>query len=231
MWAERPPTVERKFTASRHRLEEALAQVGQFADPDPRFPAGRIRSIYFDSPRLRAFDEKLAGDFLKRKVRARWYESPSDPVPVFFEIKCREGGGRRKERVRVDLPRVRLLNSDLSDEHLRLDLLGGAGSLRAEVPTDFVPMLDLAYERRRFVCRWTGARMCLDWDIRVVRFRGSILPGAALPVLPEIVFEFKDIGQGEIPWLGDLAHAGFMARSFSKYGECVRRILEGPAPV
>lgn len=224
-------TVERKFTASRHRLEEALCVLRQFGIPDPRFPTGLVRNIYLDSPRFFSYAEKVNGDFLKTKIRLRWYGASDDPVPVFLEIKSRSGAGREKKRLKFALRRDWLESVSLDDPALLEQIQSNAGELRADVPDDYAPVLGLRYIRHRFVCALTGARVCLDSNIEVDRLNGRLFPSLANPELPEIVFEFKDIVQTEIPWLGELAHAGFLSRSFSKYGECVRRVLEGGAPL
>lgn len=227
----RPVAVERKFTASRHCVENALGVLGQVCLPDPRFAEGVVHSLYWDTCRLVSYHEKLNGDFLKKKVRLRWYNRAEGPMrDAFLEIKHRIGGGRRKFRAHMELPASWLDGVSLADPVLRAETLARGGELAAEVPADFVPMLGMRYERRRFVCPFTGARMCLDSSIAVTRVNAERLPAGALPELPEIVFEFKDVGQMEIPWLGELAHVGFMSRSFSKYGEGIRRLLDGGAP-
>ena len=227
-----PVAVERKFTASRHRLEAAVCLLNRMAEPDPDFARGTVHSIYLDTPRLGSYAEKLNGDFLTRKVRQRWYGAPIDGrISVFLEFKDRLGGGRRKRRRRMDWPADLLAAADLSGPALMDAVRAQAGDFAAQVPSDFLPMLGLRYERRRYICRFTGARMCLDAAIRVTQRNAQHLPGAGWPELTEIVFEFKDVGQVEIPWLGELAQAGFTGRSFSKYGECLRRVLDGGAPL
>lgn len=226
-----PVAVERKFTASRHRLEAAICLLGRVADPDPDFARGTVHSIYFDTPRLAAYGEKLNGDFLKRKIRLRWYGEPTGGrLSVFLEFKDRLGGGRRKRRLRMEWPSDLLAGPDLSGLALAEAVRAQAGDFAAQIPPDFLPMLGLRYERRRYICRFTGARMCLDAAIQVTQRNAQHLPGSGWPALTEVVFEFKDVGQVEVPWLGELAQAGFTSRSFSKYGECLRRVLEGGAP-
>jgi len=69
--------------------------------------------------------------------------------------------------------------------------------------------------------------VAIDTDVRVDRINPDLLPGAALPRLDVAVCEFKNRRAGEMPWAGALAAGGFRLASFSKYGQCVARILNG----
>lgn len=225
-----PLAVERKFAAPSRAREEALLILGHHCAPDNAHPFGRVRSLYLDSPALRSYAEKAAGDFLKRKVRIRWYDENQDPICCFLEIKYRAGGGRLKFRERLALPRGLLTSCPLESFPWREEILPRAGELRRRLPPDLEPALVLTYERHRFICPSSGARVCLDARIGADRFNARALPAAGPVELPQIVFEFKDAPGAEIPWLGDLARAGFRSRSFSKYAECIRRLIEGACP-
>ena len=226
-----PVTVERKFVAAGVRVHEARCLLDLRAAPDPAFARGSVHSVYFDSPRRQSLAEKDGGDFLKRKVRLRWYNAATQPEgPVYLEIKDRLGGGRRKQRRRLSWPARRLHGLDLADPGFAQAVRAEAGELAPLIPADFQPLLGLRYERRRYVCAFTGARMCLDFEIAVTHVNALGLPAASCPSLAEAVFEFKEVGPIEVPWLGELARCGFRARSFSKYGACLHRVLDGGAP-
>jgi hypothetical protein len=73
--------------------------------PDGDYAEGLISSIYFDTSHLELLDEKLNSDFLKVKVRLRWYSSVTSGLPyppVFLEVKRKIGSARRKARQQVD---------------------------------------------------------------------------------------------------------------------------------
>jgi len=227
-------TVERKFTAPAERAEPALQLLRHFCAPDPKYPVGVVKSVYYDTRSLAAYEEKAHGQFLKTKVRARWYgeERPAqDRMPLFIEIKHRLGGGRRKLRKTVEVSRSWMEGVPLDDPALRSLLYDHTRDVGEPLPADLFPVICIAYRRYRFVCSFTGARVCLDVDIRAERVNPAILPGRACPSLGAAVFEIKDVGQVDIPWLDALHRAGFRSRSFSKYGECIRRTLEGGAPL
>lgn len=227
-------TVERKFTAPTDRVEQALLLLGHFCAPDSKYPVGVIKSVYYDTRTLDAYEDKAHGQFLKTKVRARWYaeeKSAQDGMPLFIEVKHRLGGGRRKLRRKLQVSRAWMESVPLDDPALRTLLYDHTRDLGEPLPADLFPVICIAYSRHRFVCSSTGARVCLDFDIRAERVNPGILSCRACPSLGSAVFEIKDVGQVDIPWLDALYGAGFRSRSFSKYGECIRRTLEGGAPL
>ena len=74
--------------------------------PDPVYPEAIVYSLYYDTPALDSYHEKVDGDFIKTKCRLRWYDPDlsADPAlrTAYLEIKHKIGQGRRKTRVRVD---------------------------------------------------------------------------------------------------------------------------------
>ena len=49
--------------------------------PDPLYPAATVSSIYYDTPDWRLLREKVNSDFLKTKVRLRWYSDIDGAEP------------------------------------------------------------------------------------------------------------------------------------------------------
>ena len=60
---------ELKFTVPVSSTAAVLAWLRGACTPDPKFPCGRVSSIYYDTPDLRSLREKLNSDYLKTKVR------------------------------------------------------------------------------------------------------------------------------------------------------------------
>ena len=60
---------------------------------DPEFPAAVVWTIYYDTPALVSLGEKINSDYLKRKIRVRWYSDLEGRVsgPAFVEAKLRLG--------------------------------------------------------------------------------------------------------------------------------------------
>ena len=93
-------TFEAKFVAERWRAESARRWLQMVCRPDPDFPEATVYTVYYDTPGLRCLHEKLNGDYLKSKVRLRWYrvgERAGDTA--FLEVKMRLGSRREKVRV------------------------------------------------------------------------------------------------------------------------------------
>src|SRR5690606_22911495 len=64
---------ELKFTVPVSSTAAVLAWLRGACTPDPKFPCGRVSRIYNDTPDPRSLREKLNSDYLKTKVRLRWY--------------------------------------------------------------------------------------------------------------------------------------------------------------
>ena len=169
------PQRELKFAFPNRLADSLRAWVDVRCRPDPAFAAGRIASIYFDSRDGALLDEKDNSDYLKTKVRLRWYGDWQTGAPagaVFLEVKQRIGSSRKKYRRPLDWPAAELDRWPLEDVRLLevnrwLDAAGFrfGGPLR--------PAICLAYRRRRWLEPATGARICLDQDIAPVRVHGA----------------------------------------------------------
>ena len=86
-----------------------------------RVSFGCVWTIYYDTPGLESLGEKINSDYLKRKLRLRWYSDlEGRPTgPTFIEAKMRHGNRRTKVRVRLPHPADELARWDLQDPRLR----------------------------------------------------------------------------------------------------------------
>lgn len=227
--AEPPPQSlvkpEIKFVADARHSDFAWRWLKHHCLPDPAYRTGIVRSVYYDTPQLDAYAEKVNGDFYKQKVRLRWYDPDTGTDPLrrttFLEVKNKAGGGRNKDRVKIMLDRDWLEHAPLSDARfLNVLRTGAPGLLEATLPTLF-PSLVVQYSRQRYVCPATHARVCLDTDISVERVNTRLLATHGYANIRDIVIEIKDSSIADIPWIESLYTAGFRQRSFSKYGNCI----------
>jgi len=195
--------------------------------PDPRFPAGTISSIYYDTPDWQFLREKINSDFLKTKVRLRWYadidgESPSDHS--FLEAKFRTGSQRSKIRLRTDHSGRWLDRVSLGDPRL-LGIPRMLGSKDVVFARPLVPTFLIRYKRCRFIEPSTGARLSIDYDIQVPAVNWRMIPRAFPISLRQAVFELK----GKAVDLPDILHPltamGCRKESFSKYSRCYENIM------
>jgi len=222
---------EHKLVAEVPREEFGSAWLSHVCDPDPRYARGTVSSIYYDTLCLASYEEKVNGDFLKSKVRLRWYDTPERPesghADAFLELKVRAGSGRHKTRSSLRLSREWLRDVELDDEGLRSLLDRHRADLMATMRADVYPVVAVTYDRCRFVCPVSGARVSLDANIRVTKVNPALLVSVCAPRIGAVVIEIKDAQLDEVPWLGPLHRAGFASRSFSKYGECMAKIMQG----
>ncbi|GAG51364.1 unnamed protein product, partial [marine sediment metagenome] len=183
-------------------------------------------SIYYDTPRLNCFYEKADGDFIKTKVRLRWYEDCGTGCnTAFLEVKRKAGGSRRKNRIKLMLDHRWLMQTDLSDQGF-VDLLQEHADIGELPPCGLAPVVDIRYRRYRFICPATMVGVSLDTLIAVDRVNSLLIPGTSCENICPVVIEVKgERGRDDIPWIERLYGAGFRSRSFSKYGECMSRLV------
>ena len=194
--------------------------------PDPKYPAGHISSIYYDTKGWRFLREKINSDFLKTKVRVRWYadiDNKESGDVSFLEIKSKVGSRRKKVRIELDYSGKWLSKVDLSDQKLMAIPL----QLRSRgiiFPEPLYPVFQISYKRQRFVESITGARICFDYNISAPKVNRRMI-GKYNPFrLKHSVFELK----GNLTALPDVLHQltamGCYKQSFSKYSICYKKI-------
>lgn len=224
------PSAESKFVGTADQEEYVLAWLRHVCLPDPEHPDAVVSSLYYDTPALDAYREKIEGDFLKTKCRLRWYEPDLSPDPAirtaFLEVKHKIGTGRRKSRVRIEVQRAHLDGAGLDHPAFGEILARHAPSLEEWLPPGLTPAAVVAYRRRRFICPFTLSRICLDTSIGLGRVNERLLPRLGPVWIRAIVLEIKDGGRAQIPWLRPLSAAGVRQRSFSKYGACLAHLLK-----
>lgn len=82
---------EYKYIFPANQLEKLRALIRPYMELDRHAMENggeyTVRSIYFDTPDLECYYQKLAGVKRRNKVRLRGYNNEEDGNPVFFEIK------------------------------------------------------------------------------------------------------------------------------------------------
>lgn len=220
---------ERKLVGTAQGEEFALSLLKHVCFLDPEYPSGIISSIYYDTPRLASYNEKLNGELFKTKVRLRWYDEAEqagkDQINVFLELKLKEGSGRRKIRQRLILDREWFNHVSLENDALRELVYRHGADFLEMLPADLFPVITVTFDRLRFVCPFSGCRVCLDTSIRTGRVNSALIPSVGTLPFDAVVVEIKGAQTAEVPWLGDLYRVGFRQRSFSKYGICMSKII------
>lgn len=218
---------ELKFTVPEICVPGVLQWLRAVCDPDQAFPHGIVTSIYYDTRDGRYLAEKLNSDYLKTKIRLRWYRDPDDPSvdgPAFLEAKYRIGARREKMHVAMPFSGSWVASLPLTDSRL----LALPRRVREEgypVEASVVPFVTIQYERHRFIDRQSGLRVSLDTDIRVTAINPMVLrPGRAirLPIaIAEIKGDFNDVP----PSLLGLMALGARKASISKLSACYQWMM------
>jgi hypothetical protein len=204
--------------------------LGGVCRPDPEFPSGIVSSIYYDTRDWRLLAEKINSDYLKTKIRVRWYSRPGRPDlggPAFLEAKFRIGGRREKIRLALAETGTELLARGFDDPFLAA-LPRRLRDRGVTVDEGLVPAMLIRYERLRWFEPGAGARVSLDTNI------SSPMASAAMGLqvrgpLHVAVVEAKGHFDRLPPTLETITALGGRRASFSKYWACYqhgRRIAQ-----
>lgn len=197
---------------------------------DVKFAGGRVYSLYYDTPSLAHYGEKENSDYIKTKIRLRWYTPSEDlpsadassgaaTVPCFLELKRKVGVTREKRRLRVNVPAVALYGQPFLDPLLRA-LPFDAYELGDVSPADLVPATVVQYQRWRYVDPLSGSRLSLDSEICCRQANDELFPDPVSVSLAWGVFEVKG-ADGEIPRVLEPLSSLLSKEAFSKYGAIV----------
>lgn len=186
--------------------------------PERAYPPARVVTVYFDTPGLDHLGEKIDSDYLKTKVRVRWY-APLEGAgrgPAFAEIKRRVGNRRDKPRVPLEVDASELETWRLDDP--RWLALVASGS-EIGIVRNLSPVLRLTYVRRRFVEPAASARVVLDSGIIATAVHPRVRGRVPAPV-HAAVLEAKGASP-ELPrGLAPVVRYGARRGSMSKYLAC-----------
>jgi hypothetical protein len=197
----------------------------QVCRADKDYPHDRVNSLYFDTPDLDQYTKSASGEFTKNKVRIRWYGSditgPGE-VPVYLELKSREGFASSKQRQKFMVPPDLLKPENLGRGILDRSIITGALNCFGYFPEKPLhPVILISYYRYRFNEILTGVRVSYDYDIRASvvapelgrRDREIKLPGSVIEVKGpsiELPFTLRRMRILDVDW-----------SRFSKYGSCL----------
>jgi hypothetical protein len=209
---------ELKFVVPVTRADIMRRWIHMVCRPDEQFPEADVWTVYYDTPACRSLDEKLNSDYLKTKVRARWYTTPRETGEghAFVEVKLRVGSRRDKVRVALPMPAGVLAGRDLTDPVFQQipRLLAAKGLV---LGASWQPMLMLRYRRVRFTEPISGTRVNFDRDIAAVRVNHRYLFASHYGPLPLAVVEIKGFVDTLPARLQPLLRLGARKQSFCKY--------------
>ncbi len=217
---------ELKYLLPAYRADILRTALDRRLRPDPRYPEGIVASIYYDTPRLHMLREKVDSDYLKTKIRVRWYEEGDKRKAVgesvgqaFAEAKLRIGSRRYKVRSPVEVSGSWLARQRLSRRQLRAipQTLQKSGiSLRQPL----LPLIVVRYRRLRYVEPFSGVRVSLDTAITGGGVNPMFVASRVTRNLSLAVLEVKGKSTSLPPSLRWLLNFGCRRDSFSKYNAC-----------
>lgn len=181
-----PANRELKYVFPERDRPLILSYLQALCPQDSNFSTATVSSLYYDTATLAAYAEKRNSDYLKTKVRLRWYTAPlgcgvTSPNPMdypdhtlaFLEVKQKLGSTREKQRYRLWIPNAQLLNLDLSHGYWR-SLLWDYPAVLGVMAGTPQPLLVVRYQRHRFIDALTQSRISVDGQIHCP---ASILQG------------------------------------------------------
>ena len=215
---------ELKYLVDVHQCQDLLRRIEPFVVFDSNAGPGgtyKVASVYWDSPDLRCYWEKMDGEKYRRKVRLRTYGP--QPTEGFLEIKQRYNLNVQKRRVRAPLDEL----EEVTAQILAGTYPGGRHDVYDEVfvltrKQRLEPKMLVSYNRMAlFDRRKSDLRITLDMnircrhldlDLRSQRMRGSY---ALPPTMRILEVKFNEM----MPrWLASHLNAlGLQIQRLSKY--------------
>lgn len=222
-----PENIEQKYRFSAPLLPMLLDWSDFSLEPDPAYADGVINSLYYDTPNLHLYHQKRASEYLKFKLRLRWYGDVGDgahgaSVPGFLEVKRKIGAIRRKQRTAVKLDGAELIRRDFASKSFE-DLAAHAFENGFPECLPLHPVAHIRYRRRRYIDPVSGARIAIDWEIRCEWFNTALAPFQAPDLLDAGVLEVKGATR-HLPSSLEPVSSVLHKYSFSKYAQCLEKL-------
>lgn len=222
------PEHEAKYIFNNSRTYGIVQWLRQTCLPDGEYPEGCVSSIYYDTRSWKYILEKINSDFIKTKIRVRWYSDIENKEPCdysFIEAKFKSGSARNKIRKKISYSGKMLGHMDLEDSRL-LEIPHLLRSKQVELKHHLFPVFEIRYKRLRYLDTYSGARICLDYDISAPRVNAYMMPRINPFFLNTAVFEMKGVQRDLPASLKPLIFLGCRKASFSKYQACYQKILQ-----
>lgn len=191
--------------------------------PDEQFRENIINSIYFDTRSHILAMEKAASDYLKTKIRIRWYEreyGEDSHSNCFLEFKWKVGSKRLKKRIPLDITSYELWKGLSNPKFLSEIRQQIVCNIPDYVGFDFLPQILVSYTRYRFHEPFSSTRISLDTGIQAKQVGPQAGGKAGRIFLDTSVIEVKG-SHDELPnILKTVVGSQVKKAAFSKYYEC-----------
>ena len=212
---------ELKFTINNQFKDQFKKQLCVDCFQDDQYSSNEVFSIYFDNSDLALLMGKASSDFLKTKLRLRWYDNSNqdEKFLCFLELKEKIGSSRKKNRLKITVNKniYDFLNSTEFIQIKRQFIQEHCSELSGLALS---PHVLVHYKRARLIDKFHQYRISFDTDIKA----SSFLNRRRIH-LNQSVFEIKGKGLHELPVnLRNLSHFGLKKAAFSKYYECCTQL-------
>ncbi|MGE0491867.1 MAG: VTC domain-containing protein [Vulcanimicrobiota bacterium] len=227
------PRFELKFLISHAQKERIRELVTEILKPDPYGHLGvyRVTSLYYDTPGLTAYWEKVDGVASRRKYRLRFYGPLESADTFFMEIKGREDRVVLKQRSRLEPAAARRKLVELESlaglTSQALDHLDTAEAVELEgYRQQLRPAATVTYLREAWIgilesrLRLTFDQFCQGGPPGSFNFREAAALHAPSQSIMEVKFDHQ------IPrWLSDrITEVEARPVRFSKYANAVEML-------
>lgn len=217
--------IELKYQVDYRLKDRLMARLGPYLEPAPHTDDRAmysIMSLYFDSPSLRFYDEKLEGENIRDKIRLRGYGYDWNALdPVILEIKHKIGPRIIKFRKNLGPFRPEYLEPEkwrLDDDPKAAKVAALAHRYRLR------PAVQILYQRETYESPFApGLRVAFDSNLIALhpgeKMTSGMQDDPARRCMSEthFIFEIKSNG-GLPPWaLAAIRDAQLNVRSISKY--------------
>lgn len=234
---------EYKYVVPINLLESIRKEISNFTIPDTFVLKEMnneyvVRSIYFDTPHLSAYFEKIEGVRNRRKLRIRSYNNQEETNNVFLEIKSKIDQRGTKHRAVFnfrDLPELfktkEIEKYILSSSDKEIAIATAQRFLFNLIRSSMKPVVLVTYNREAFQGRFDNSlRITFDKKMRYLPF----------PYLKQLYEEetLRDVfskyfiieikfNDGYAQWLQSIINKYNLTRqSISKYGLCIESSKE-----
>lgn len=175
--------LEYKFLVSTRQLDRLKADLTPYIELDP-FAAQQpgneytVRSIYFDTAKLRYYHEKIEGLKVRKKIRIRGYNAPQDNSFVFLEIKRKYENYISKSRAGILyrnldswFHRPTSENGLLDFPPVQKNIDAGKRFMHHVIHNNLNPTVLIVYDREAFYSKFNNSlRMTFDKNLRYLQF-------------------------------------------------------------
>lgn len=217
--------IERKFYIQPENIGLAYALLSHICKTDSNYHNEQINSLYFDTSDLSQHDRSIEGELRKDKIRIRWYDTLdmyTGAVPIFIELKSREGFAGSKKRKRDYVSTHLLETTNLHNGIVpKMELINTLAGFNYYPDTPVYPVILISYHRYRFTELLTGTRVSLDSDIRSTMINRQLENGQRELKVAGAVIEVKGLTM-ELPvMLRQMKLLDIDWSRFSKYSLCL----------